>query len=162
MCQLKYMSELGQKSSLLESLYAKLRRKLIQIYSKALFLKKRTLSRLAPINRDGFLLDLEQPQIYPGDIVRVRLKKEINSLLDSHGKYKSCPFMEEMYSFCEKEYKVLTKVNYFFDESKQKLLKCQDLFILDGPYCSGKRWLYSESCDLRCFFFWHRDLLTRV
>jgi len=162
MCQLKFIHELGQESSWIDNFYANLRRKLIQIYIKANFIKHKLWFRLVPIDKRSFLQDSERPQIYPGDIVRVRSKGKIKSLLDHHGIYKGCPFIDEMYNHCGKEYKVLTKVNYFHDESKQKLCKCKDIFILEGIFCSGRRWLYLESCDLKCFFFWHKDLLQKI
>ena len=162
MCQLVYMGELGQKSSWLGNTYGNLRRKLIRSYMRALFFITKIVTRRVPETKDSFLQNLDPPQIYPGDVVRVRSKDEIKSLLDSSGKYKSCPFMDEMFNYCEKEYKVLAGVDYFFDESKQKLVKLRDIFVLEGTHCSGKRWLYLRSCDLRCLFFWHKDLFTKV
>jgi len=162
MCQLEYINELGQECSWLENTYANLRKKLIKIYIRVRFLKRSTQARFFTINKRRVLQNLEPPQIYPGNIVKVRLKNEIKSLLDIHGKYKGLPFMDEMYNYCGKEYKVLATVDYFYDESKQKLCKCKDTVILEGAFCSGKRWLYLKSCDLKCFFFWHKDLLKKT
>jgi hypothetical protein len=162
MCQLKYVHELVHESSWLDDSYASLRRKLAQIYIKATFLKKKVLLTLSPTKERPFLQNFEQSQIYPGDTVRVLSKEKIKNLLDHRGAYKGCDFMEEMYNCCGKEYKVLTKVAYFYDESKQKLCKCKDIFFLEGASCSGRMRLYLEPCDLKCFFFWHKDLLEKT
>jgi len=134
MCQLKQINELSQEYSWFENFYANLRRKLIRIYIKSYFLKNKVWARFKLIDKRPFLQNFEQAKIYPGDIVRVRSKKEIKSLLDIHGRYKNLPFMDDMYNYCGKEYKVLTMVNYFYDETKQKLCKCKDIFILEGSF----------------------------
>lgn len=162
MCQLKYIHELVQEASWLDNSYASLRRKLGQTYIKAAFLKNKVWLKLSPTNERPFLQNFEQSQICPGDTVRVRSKEQIKNLLDHRGAYKGCEFMQEMYDYCGKEYKVLAKVSYFYDESKEKLCKCNDFFFLDGSYCSGRLRLYLESCDLKCFFFWHKDLLEKT
>jgi len=162
MCQLKYIHELGQESSWLDNFYANLRKRYFQIYNKANFLKNKLRHRSAPIENKTFSQNPQQPQIYPGETVRVRSEEEIDNLLNHQVIYKGCPFMPEMYDCCGKEYKVLTKVNYFYDESKQKLCKCKDIFILDGPSCTGRRSLYLDSCDLKCSYFWHKDLLEKI
>ena len=98
----------------------------------------------------------------PGDTVKVLSREKIIRLLDYRGIYKGCPFIEEMYDHCNKEYKVLKEANYFYDEIKQKLCKCKDIVVLEGTICSGKQKLYKETCDLRCYFFWHKDWIEKV
>ena len=68
--------------------------------------------------------------------------------------------MEEMFFHCSKKYRVLKPVEYFYDEVAKRMLKTNNLFILDGVSCTGKKRLYFESCDLNCYFFWHKDLLV--
>jgi hypothetical protein len=100
--------------------------------------------------------------INTGDTVKILSKERIINLLDYRGIYKGCPFIEEMYDHCNKEYKVLKEASYFYDEIKQKLCKCKDIVVLEGTICSGKQKLYKETCDLRCYFFWHKDWLDKV
>ncbi|MFX0202221.1 MAG: hypothetical protein ACFFCW_39420 [Candidatus Hodarchaeota archaeon] len=162
MCQLKYLQELAQESAWLDDFYTSLRRKLIWIYVKTKSLGKILSSGFIATDKKQLLHKSQQPQIYPNDTVRVRSKEKITDLLDHGGIYKGCTFIDEMYDYCGKEYRVLAKVDNFYDESKQKLCRCKDVFILDGLHCSGRRWLYLNSCDLRCFFFWHKDLLEKT
>jgi hypothetical protein len=56
--------------------------------------------------------------IKPGDTVKVLPRDKIIRLLDYRGIYKGCPFIEEMYDHCDKEYKVLKEASYFYDEVK--------------------------------------------
>lgn len=102
----------------------------------------------------------DREAIKSGDLVTVRSKKEIRGILDCHEKYDGCLFIDEMYEHCDKTYKVLKNVDYFFDEAKQKFCGCKDLVILDGVVCSGRQRLYKETCDRSCFFFWHTAWLV--
>jgi hypothetical protein len=66
-----------------------------------------------------------------------------------------------MYEYCGKEYKVIKKVDYFFDETKQKMCKCNGIFLLDGAYCTGKT-AYLALCGRNCFYFWQASWLKKV
>ena len=105
---------------------------------------------------------LEKPNIVAGDTVRVLSQKQIRSMLDYRGIYKGCPFLGEQFAYCGNSYKVFKEVRYFYDERKNKLCKCNDMVLLEGTFCSGKQKLYSESCDLNCYFFWHKDWLEKI
>lgn len=162
MCQLKCIHEIGEKESRLDLFLELLRMKLRKHKRLVYYLKNKLSKRQISKDKIVFKPELEKVTIRRGDIVKVRSKEEIWSLLDEQEKYKGCPFMENMFDLCEKEYKVLKEVSYFYDENKQKLCKCKDLFILKGAHCSGRKRLYLELCDLNCFFFWHRDWLVKI
>jgi hypothetical protein len=100
--------------------------------------------------------------IAPGQLVKVKSRHQIESLLDESGKYKGCTFQPEMYDYCGKSCQVLKQVDYFYDEVKQKLCKCKDLFILEGAYCTGRKRFYKDRCNLNCYPFWHKDWLERT
>ena len=100
--------------------------------------------------------------IKEGNIVKVRPKEEIQKELDDAGKYGGCWFIDEQYEYCDKKFKVAKKVDYFFDEAKQKMVKCKNIYFLDGVLCSGRQRLYSVSCDRYCFLFWHAAWLEKV
>jgi hypothetical protein len=105
----------------------------------------------------------EIQNIKPGDIVRVRSRKEIRKLLAiSKGKSKGCSFMREMYKCCGREFTVLKAVESFFDEAKQKMCKCRNAVILEGAVCSGRQRLYLMKCDRNCFYFWQTEWLEKV
>lgn len=100
--------------------------------------------------------------IRPGDIVKVLEITEIKSLLEDINNNKRCIFLDEMYKFCGKEYVVLKEVEYFFDEVKNKMCRCNNIYMLKGVTCSGSKRLYSVKCDRNCFFFWHKDWLIKL
>lgn len=107
-------------------------------------------------------INTRTPQLSDGDIVRVRSKEKILQGLDPFNKMEGCLFMNQMWEYCGKKFKVLKLINNFFDEFKQKMCKCRDTVILDGVVCSGRQRLYSVSCDRSCFFFWHTAWLQKV
>jgi len=97
-----------------------------------------------------------------GDFVRVRSKHEIDDTLDYFGRYRGCSFSREMYLHCNKTYRVLKKVDYFYDETRKKLCRAKNLVILENVICSGVQRPYSVRCDRSCFFFFHVDWLERL
>ena len=139
--------------------------KLIEIARKQLSFYKRNVNYIKPIlkiDQSNKTVKYNKALIHAGDTVKILSKKRIINLLDYRGIYKGCPFIEEMYDHCDKKYKVLKEANYFYDEIKKKLCKCKDVVVLEGTICSGKQKLYKETCDLRCYFFWHKDWLEKV
>ena len=163
MCQFKCLPRIEQSTFR--------RAKLIEIARKQLSLYKRKVNYLRDkiylkpqfgISQTTKIEKYNKILINSGDTVKILSKERIITLLDYRGIYKGCPFIEEMYDHCDKEYKVLKEANYFYDEIKQKLCKCKDIVVLEGTICSGKQKLYKETCDLRCYFFWHKDWLEKV
>ena len=98
----------------------------------------------------------------PGDFVIVLTKDEIHSILDDWGATKGCVFTPEMYERCGKTYKVFKNIDYFYDEVKQKMCKCNNIVVLERAVCSGRRKLFSEDCDRNCFQFWHISWLKKI
>jgi hypothetical protein len=163
MCQFKCLPTIEQRTFL--------QVKLIEIARKQLSLYKRKINYLRhkiylkpqfDINQTNKIDKYNKVPINPGDTVKILSKERIITLLDYRGIYKGCPFIEEMYDHCNNEYKVLKEASYFYDEIKQKLCKVKDIVVLEGTICSGKQKLYKDTCDLRCYFFWHKDWLERV
>jgi len=106
--------------------------------------------------------NIRRNEIKAGDLVRVCSKKDINNSLDNWRRYKGCSFMDEMYQYCGRTFKVLKVVRNFYDEVNQRLVKCRDVLILEGVICSGRRTLYREKCDRNCFLFWHTVWLDKI
>ena len=160
-CQLTSINGLKQKNSWINDLL-QIRVKMMRpTKRRVIFIKNKLFRALLP--REGETVqDFEKVPVSPGEIVRIRSKREIRSMLDNHEKYKGCLFIDEMYEHCGKTYKVLKAVSYFFDEARQKMCKCKDTVILEGVVCSGRQRLYSIGCDRNCFFFWHKDWLKKV
>jgi hypothetical protein len=154
MCQLQYVDEMGQKNTWLNE-------NLQYLVRKFRWYKKRMLQSLRPNSKTGNISQVNQEQIQPGDIVRVRSKAEIGRVLNRFRKTRGCTFQVGMYEYCDKEFKVVKKVDYFFDETKQKMCKCNGIYLLDGAICRGKT-AYLAPCGRNCFFFWQASWLEKV
>ena len=154
MCQLQYVDEMGEKNTWLND-------KVQFSIRKFRWYRKRILQSLHRVENTSNISQLNQAQIQPGDTVRVRSKPEIKRTLNRFRKTRGCTFQLGMYEHCGKEYKVLKKVSYFFDEAKQKMCKCNDIFLLEGACCTGKT-AYLAPCGRNCFFFWQSSWLEKV
>lgn len=153
-CQLQYLSEIGEKNTWFND-------KLQIIMRKYRFYRKKIIVSLKSKKVQNAFSPVIQDEFKPGDTVRIKSEAEINKTLDRYGKIRGCSFLKNQYAFCGKEYKVFKKVDYFFDESRQKMLKSSNLFFLEGVYCNGNS-AYLKPCDRNCFHYWHRNWLERV
>ena len=161
-CQLTLIQHIAKKNSWLNHCLQYRVRLLRTSKRKVVFLMKRLLSILKIRKRSGNGILYESQNIKEGDMVCVRPKDEIQNELDDAGKYKGCWFIDEQYDYCGKEFRIAKRVDYFFDEAKQKMVKCKNMFFLEGVLCSGRQRLYSVSCDRNCFLFWHIAWLEKI
>ncbi|MFC2071546.1 hypothetical protein ACFLUU_02350 [Chloroflexota bacterium] len=154
MCQLQFIDDIGQKNNWLnEKLQYSIRK--LRWYKKKISLSLQAVKDASRISQDN------QNQIQPGGLVRVRSAAEINQTLNRARKTRGCAFQKGMYNHCGKEYKVFKKVNHFFDETKQEMRKCNDIYLLEGSYCDGST-AYLRECARNCFYFWHISWLKKV
>jgi len=160
-CQLTYLRELGIYSKI-DLVLEILKRNLRRVKQIVLFLKTKLFTKFSANTIQLSPNSTIPVQIKVGDIIKIRSKTEIKNLLNNDRKYKGCPFMEEMYEHCDKKYQVTKEIEYFYDEVGQKLCRTKNLVILDGVVCGGKKRLYHNSCDLNCYFFWHKDFLIKI
>lgn len=161
-CQLTLINELKRRNSWINNLLQIRVKILRRAKRRAIFLTNKILNTLIRTTKAETTMNLDNAPIDQGNMVRVRSKKEIRSMLDDYEKYKGCLFIDEMYEYCDGTYTVVKEINYFFDEAKQKLCKCKDTVILEGVTCSGRQRLYPCSCDRNCFFFWHKEWLKKI
>lgn len=161
-CQLTSFPALKVRNSWFNNLFQSRIKLLWSAKKKALFLKNKLLHLFKPKSKPRPPANAEQTKILPGDIVRVRSKEEIDTILDDWGGTRGCIFTPEMYSCCNRLYRTLKRVDYFYDEVKQKMCKCKNIYLLKGAVCSGRRRLFPESCDRNCFLFWHASWLEKV
>jgi len=162
MCQLTSISEIREKNSWLNNFF-QLRVKILRKAKRNIFFLKNKLIRVIKLkNQERNLDNITLEIIRPGERVRVKSKDEIRRTLDEREKYKGCLFIDEMYEYCGKTYKVLKVIDYFFDEAQQKMCKCRDTVILEDVVCSGRQRLFKANCDRNCFFFWHLAWLEKV
>ena len=101
----------------------------------------------------------------PGDSVRIKSREEILATLDEDGRCEGLGYMSsEQDRYCGGTYKVLKRVELFFDERTQKMLKVKNTVLLDKVYCEPE--LHGDpriaGCQRMCFLFWKEAWLERV
>jgi len=106
--------------------------------------------------------DVTNPPIAVGDRVRVRPLAEIRCTLDAQGRCRGCAFLDSMTRYCEREFRVVKRVDRFFDEARWRMLKCNNVVLLEGVYCDGSGHPDTQRCDRMCFFFWRTEWLERL
>jgi hypothetical protein len=154
MCQLRSLDEIEKNNSWFNDksqLFIRKYRYYKKIISRSLFSGKYSKK----------ILQINHEQLQPGSLVRVRSKVEILQTLDRYRKTDGCTFQSGMYAHCGKEFKVLKKVDRFYDESKNKMCKCNNLYVLEGSNCNGLT-AYTGKCERNCFFFWHSSWLKLI
>lgn len=105
---------------------------------------------------------LPAPDLAEGDRVRVRPLDYIRGTLDGMGALKGCGFGLGQRKFCGGEYRVLRRVDRFYDEARGRLLKGHHLVLLEGVQCDGSNVPWTEGCQRMCFFFWRTEWLEKL
>jgi hypothetical protein len=146
-CQLQLYDELGHKNPWLNE-------KLQFSIARLGHYRRKIRARLHTRNHAAARVQIPRDEIRSGDLVRVRTAEEIKGTLDRRGQTGGCGFAGPMYRYCGKEFRVVEKVDHFFDQARERFCKCKDLFLLEGAYC--------DSCDRNCFYFWHINWLGKV
>jgi hypothetical protein len=100
--------------------------------------------------------------IQEGELVRILPYERIKSTLDERGTYKGLGFLENAKQFCGGTYKVLKIPEFVLDQGGEKVNKCRNLIILEGPTCDGKGTVLEEGCDRSCLHYWKTDWLEKV
>ncbi len=100
--------------------------------------------------------------IIAGDMVKIRTREEILATLNERNKLEGCFFMQEMFQYCGKEFKVIKKVDNFFDEAAMEMRKARTTYLLEGLHCSGKLTGYITACDRNCYSFWKEAWMEKV
>ena len=161
-CQLTNLLEIARSNSVIDNLL-QCRIKKIWWNKKRLTFMRNRLSKLFIRSKIlGVPFALPQAEIKVGDLVRVLPEAKIRSILDDWDGTKGCIFTPEMYKYCNKIYKVVKKVDYFYDEVKKRMCKCKNIVLLEDCICSGKRKVFPADCDRNCFLFWHTTWLEKL
>jgi len=96
----------------------------------------------------------------PGEVVRVRSKREIERTLNYRSRNRGLWFDKELLRFCGGEYRVLQRVDRLIEESTGKLIQLTNpCIILDGVTASGE---YHAFCAQNESIFWREIWLERV
>ena len=98
--------------------------------------------------------------LQPGEMVRVKTKKEIQQTLDTGTKNRGLWFDVEMVRYCGGTFRVLRRVNQIIDEKSGRMLHFRTVsIVLDGVTCRGD---YKQFCPQNELIFWREIWLERV
>jgi hypothetical protein len=98
-----------------------------------------------------------------GDLVQVRSRNEIMHTINARQRNRGLWYDEEMLPYCDKQYRVLKKVERIIDERTGKLLHINGgCLILDGVVCSGHRSSNRLFCPRSIYPYWREIWLKRV
>jgi hypothetical protein len=96
----------------------------------------------------------------PGDVVRIRSKREIETTLDAKRLNRGMGFEEEAARSCGKTARVVRRVERCIDEKTGRMLAMKDsCIVLDGIVCEGA---YKGNCPREFLVFWREIWLERV
>ncbi|MBN2099416.1 MAG: hypothetical protein JW753_07455 [Dehalococcoidia bacterium] len=98
-----------------------------------------------------------------GESVRVKDGERISESVQPANKRDGCLFMDQMWGYCGKTYKVSKVVDFFHSERKRENFRPRSpLYILEGLICEGKMSHFPFPCDRACPILWHEDWLDKV
>jgi hypothetical protein len=98
--------------------------------------------------------------LQPGEMVRVKSRKEILNTLDTENKNRGLNFDVHMLRYCGQIAKVLRRVNSIIDERTGKMIHIKsDCIVLEGVVCIGD---YRRFCPRGIYPYWRESWLERV
>jgi hypothetical protein len=103
---------------------------------------------------------IQAERLHAGDIVRVRSKEEIESMLDPFKELKGCAFLDTMWQYCGTTQRVLQPLERFLDERDYKVKKASRVVLLEGVLCFGTP--VFGRCDRCCHLFWREEWLEKI
>jgi len=102
----------------------------------------------------------ETLDLQPGDVVRIKPKREIEPTLNAKSRNRGLWFDAEMLRFCGGSYRVLARVERLIEERTGKMLQLSSpCIILDGVTASGE---YQGLCAQNESIFWREIWLERA
>jgi len=104
-----------------------------------------------------------KPEFLVGEVVKIRSIEEISQGLDLLKRHEGCLMMEQMWIYCNSNFKILRIVDNVFDEYQFKMFKTRGpLYLLEGLICNGKVDSFQHQCDRSCYLMWHEDWLSKI
>ncbi len=98
--------------------------------------------------------------LQPGEVVRVKTKKEIEATVDRGNRNRGLSFDSEMLPYCEREFVVRKRVEKIINERTGELVPLHgDCIMLESVTCPS---LYHRFCQRRIYSYWREIWLTRV
>jgi hypothetical protein len=106
------------------------------------------------VARAGEVLGLQ-----PGDWVEVKSADEIRATLDWRGMFRGLYFMDEMWGFTGRRFRVLKRMERLMVERTGAMRTIKNTVLLEGTVCDGAA---HENCDATCQHLWREVWLRRV
>jgi hypothetical protein len=101
-----------------------------------------------------------QLDLRPGELVRIKSKKEIVATLDHTNHNRGLSFDGEMANYCGRTARVRARVNHILDERTGEMIDIKsDCIILEGVVCAGD---YYRFCTRAIYPYWREIWLERV
>ena len=129
----------------------------------------RKAARMLGLHRDIALWSEGKPPpstplgLQPGELVRVRSKREIAETLDENGRNRGLAFDWEMLPHCGRTYRVQDRVRRFVDENTGTMVELKnECLLLDGVVCSGDHSTGRWFCPRAIYPYWREDWLERA
>jgi hypothetical protein len=98
--------------------------------------------------------------LQPGEIVRIKSRKEIAATLDTENKNRGLFFDKEMLTYCGRTARVRHRVDRIIDDRTGKMIYFKtDCVVLEDVVCLGE---YRRLCPRRMYPFWREIWLERV
>jgi hypothetical protein len=97
--------------------------------------------------------------LVPGEWVEVKSAEEIRGTLDRKGMFRGLFFMDEMWKYCGKRFRVLKRMERLMVERTGTMRSIKNTVLLDGTLCDGAA---HENCDAMCQHLWREVWLRRV
>lgn len=175
-CQLKALGLAGDRPSMREEVHSGAGRQIRYVRLTAHKLWKdpmlivRKLRRVLGLTRPGGSATVKAAGqcrlgLEAGDWVRVKSQADIRATLDDFGACQGLAYMDGcMDRFCGGTYKVLRRVDRFYDERAERMLKVKNTVLLDGVYCEPGPDAVAAfaGCQRMCFLFWKEPWLERA
>jgi hypothetical protein len=103
---------------------------------------------------------VENLNLQPGELVRVKSKEEIVKTLDMHNANRGMSFDGEMVRYCGREARVLRRVEQIIDEKSGRMLHFKTpCVVLESVTCTGA---YHRQCPRAIYAYWREIWLERV
>jgi hypothetical protein len=102
----------------------------------------------------------EPLDLQPGDLVRIRSKREIVATLDQTNRNRGLLFDHEMARFCGRTARVQSRVSRLIEESNGEMIEIKsDCILLEGVACAGD---YHRLCTRGIYSYWREIWLERI
>jgi hypothetical protein len=100
----------------------------------------------------------EATKLSPGELVRVKSRREIAATLDGRGCNRGLEFAPGMDEHCGRRHRVAGRIERMIDERSGKMRTLRNTVALDGIHCSGE---CARGCPRASTLFWREIWLSR-